>query len=250
MQRYFIDEADFLNSSVLIKKDDRHHIANVMRMKPGDELIVCHPNGNSYLAEISDIDQEAVRANLLEEMGEDPELPVNVTIAQGLPKGDKLEWIAQKGTEIGMHALIPVQMERSIVQWDHKKATKKIARLQKITKEASEQSHRTVIPEVLSVTTLEQLLQNAVFDHYLIASELEAKKDEHSSTFKQVLAKIKKNDKVLVLIGPEGGFSDKELALVETHAFTPIRLGKRILRTETAPVYVLSAMSFYFEEWS
>lgn len=130
-----------------------------------------------------------------------------------------------------------------------KKEAKKRARLEKIVKEASEQSHRTIIPHILPMTSLKELDLHQ-YDYCLVANEIEAKQTDHSSTFREVLGKINKNDQILIVIGPEGGFSEKELAFLDHEHVYSIRLGKRILRTETAPLYVLAALSFYFEEWS
>ncbi|MFC0014875.1 MULTISPECIES: 16S rRNA (uracil(1498)-N(3))-methyltransferase [Allobacillus] len=249
MQRYFVSSEDVKGNIVTIQGDDRHHMANVMRFQPGDKVIICQPDESTHIGAIEHIHVEEITITLLEELDEQKELPITVTVAQGMPKGDKLELIAQKGTELGMHALLPVQMDRSIVKWDGKKEAKKRARLEKIVKEASEQSHRTIIPNILPLISLRELdLQQ--YDYCLIANETEAKQADHSSTFREVLGKINKNDQILVIIGPEGGFSEKELAFLNHDHVYSIRLGKRILRTETAPLYVLAALSFYFEEWS
>ncbi|WP_027963479.1 16S rRNA (uracil(1498)-N(3))-methyltransferase [Halalkalibacillus halophilus] len=254
MQRYFVSEQNWDDHlrKVSVSGDDFHHIVNVMRMKVDDQLIVCHPSGRAFTAFITKINDEnkLVSVTVLEELTESNELPIHITLAQGLPKSDKLDLIIQKSTELGVSQITPLQMDRSIVKWDNKKQSKKIARLEKIAKEASEQSHRSKIPMITQVNKLEKLLSDNAFDCIMVASEYEAKKSGITpSNFKEQMKELKDGAKVLIVVGPEGGFSEQELDRLFSIGATPIRLGKRILRTETAPIYILSVLSFYFEEW-
>ncbi len=249
MQRYFIPTDGWLqNEKVEILDGDHHHIATVMRMKPGDEIICCHPNGRSCLCEIEEINNQLVSCRIVKWLEEHKELPVSVTIAQALPKGDKLDLIVQKGTELGASAFIPFEASRSVVKWDPKKADKKVSRLVKIAKEASEQSHRTKIPEIHSLVSFKQLLQKVrSYKHIIVASEVEAKKDE-PVRLSTSIQQMSLGDEVLVVIGPEGGFSEQEMDLLAKEDFQFTRFGPRILRTETAALYFLSVMSYQFEE--
>ncbi|MDQ0351069.1 16S rRNA (uracil1498-N3)-methyltransferase [Alkalibacillus filiformis] len=254
MQRYFISE-DLWNlndNKVLISGEDFHHIVNVMRKNPGSQFICCHPSEQSYLVEITEInnDEHVIHCLVIEQLDENRELPVYVTLAQGLPKGDKLDLVVQKATELGVREFVPLKMDRSIVKWDDKKAKKKLQRLEKIAKEASEQSHRQAIPTITNVETIHSLLKRETFDKILIASEYEAKgENQGTESFSELLKEIDDNDRILVIIGPEGGISEGELQYSLSNQAVPIRLGPRILRTETAPLYVLSILSFYLEEW-
>ncbi|GEL78326.1 16S rRNA (uracil(1498)-N(3))-methyltransferase [Tenuibacillus multivorans] len=249
MQRYFVPKENWEQKTVKITDDDYHHVVNVMRMKEEDELICCHPNGQAYLCQVDSIAQKEVCCSIMEELAENNELPIEITIAQGLPKGDKIELIVQKCTELGMKHFVPIQMDRTIVKWDDKKEKKKLNRIQKIAKEASEQSHRSLVPTIHPKQTIHTLLQNGPYDHCLVASEYLAKETQHQSSFKHAIKQISNGDRVLILIGPEGGFSEEEILNLNEQGGLSIRLGNRILRTETAPIYVLSALSFYFEEW-
>ncbi|PKR79038.1 16S rRNA (uracil(1498)-N(3))-methyltransferase [Halalkalibacillus sediminis] len=249
MQRYFISDNNWTKEQVHIDGEDRHHIVNVMRMTSGDKIICCNVDGSSYLVEITEITDDKVTGALVEALDEKQEMPVKVTIVQGLPKGDKLELIVQKGTELGMFAFIPVQMDRSIVKWDSKKESKKLSRLRKISKEAAEQSHRSKLPLIHEKHTLKEVLSENTYDHLFVASELEAKAPSEDGSFAEALKQISPGDNLLVVIGPEGGLSNDEISFLTSNQFKSIRLGPRILRTETAPLYVLSAISFYFEEW-
>ena len=137
LQRYFVKERASENS-FLIDADDRHHMIKVMRMELGDKIICVDPNGDGAVCEIVKITDEQVVADVVQWIDEKSELPIFITIASGLPKGDKLEWIIQKGTELGAHEFIPFSARRSVVKWDEKKSAKKIERWQKIAKEAAE----------------------------------------------------------------------------------------------------------------
>ena len=247
MQRYFVEQRANETNEFIISGENARHISKVMRMSPGDEIIIVHENV-AYICEIQTIDQDVI----VQQTGKtipSPEMPLKVDIACGLPKGDKLELIAQKATELGMHALIPFAAERSIVKWDDKKAKKNQERLQKIAQEAAEQSHRTHIPEVVQPLSFKQLIQTfSFYDAVFIADEEDAKLAERTS-FKQKLQALdtSKPLKILCIFGPEGGISRQEsVAMLQAGAQT-MSLGPRILRAETAPFYALSAISYEFE---
>jgi 16S rRNA (uracil1498-N3)-methyltransferase len=247
MQRYFVEQRANDTQEFIISGENARHISKVMRMAPKDEIIVVHENV-AYICEIQVIDQDVI----VRQTGQtipSPEMPLNVDIACGLPKGDKLELIAQKATELGMHALIPFAAERSIVKWDDKKAKKNQERLQKIAQEAAEQSHRTQIPEVVLPISFKQLLQTFEnYDAVFIADEEDAKLAERTS-FKQKLQALDSSKplNILCIFGPEGGISRQESAAFLEAGAQTMSLGPRILRAETAPFYALSAISYEFE---
>ncbi|MFD1927381.1 16S rRNA (uracil(1498)-N(3))-methyltransferase [Sporosarcina siberiensis] len=246
MQRYFLDEPFDENGKTVIGKDDSKHIVRVMRMNVGDQIIAVH-SGVAYTAIIRELGEETVFIERENDALPSNEMPVHVTIACGLPKGDKFDLIVQKGTELGMSALIPFKAERSVVKWDEKRGQKKIERLQKIAKEAAEQCHRSNIPSIENPFTLAQLLEVANnYDILLIADEEDAKKDERNRIADR-LKTIKPNQSVLVVFGPEGGLSRNEAHAFFAKGFLSTSLGPRILRTETAPLFLLSAMSCEFE---
>ena len=245
MQRYFIESAV---EGARITGEDARHIARVMRMKEGEEIVVVAQN-TAYVCEITAFDGDDVLVQATERTIPSPELPINVTEACRLPKGDKLELITQKATELGMFALLPFEAERSIVKWDAKKGAKKQERLQKIAKEAAEQSHRTHIPaiyEPVSFKQLVQLLEN--YDAVFIADEEDAKAEKRTR-FAEKLKNVydKKSKSILIIFGPEGGISRKEADTFIQAGAQTMSLGPRILRAETAPLYALSAISYEFE---
>lgn len=247
MQRYFLRNDQITNGKVTIDGDDAHHISKVMRMETGSSIICCNESGQCARCEITGFHDQTVSAEVKEWIGENPELPVFVTIAQGLPKGEKLELIVQKGTELGAASFLPFAASRSVVKWDDKKGTKKVLRLQKIAKEAAEQSHRSVIPKVESVISFQQLIdRSARYNIKLVAFEEEAKAGEiyHLA---QALQTVQEGQSILAVVGPEGGLSDEEASLLKQAGFILCGLGPRILRTETAPLYLLSAVSYHLE---
>ncbi|MRH43076.1 16S rRNA (uracil(1498)-N(3))-methyltransferase [Aquibacillus halophilus] len=249
MQRYFVSKSNWSNDEkVTITGNDVHHITRVMRMDVGDKLICNHPDGRAATCIIDQLVNDSIIVSPIEWRNEVVELPINVTIAQGLPKGDKMDLILQKGTELGAFAFIPFQAERSVVKWDQKKIAKKLERFNKITKEASEQSHRTHIPPVESIYSFKQLLDcSEKYDVKLFAYEEEARSDSFRR-LSDVLNEIEPTQRILACIGPEGGYTIDEVDALKLAGFHSVRLGPRILRTETAPLYLLSSISYHFEE--
>ena len=247
MQRYFVEGNQIADRVVTIIGDDVKHINRVMRMNEGDELIINDNNARTVLAVITSQTEEQVQAEIVEELNPNTELPVQVTIAQGLPKGDKLELIVQKGTELGAFAFLPYAASRSIVKWDKKKAEKKIDRLAKIAKEAAEQSYRERIPTIYDVHSLHQLVQKLPeFDLVIVAYEESAKKGEQAQLAKS-LNSVSPGSKILIIIGPEGGLESDEVDRFLEAKAVVCGFGPRILRTETAALYALAAISYHFE---
>lgn len=245
MQRYFIEGEIPENRIMAITGDDAKHIAKVMRGQAGDEILIV-ANNTAFLSEIVSLDQ-AVEVLLKEEMETETELPIQVTIACGLPKGDKLELIVQKSTELGMYGLIPFAAERSIVKWDAQKSDKKVVRLQKIAKEAAEQSHRVHMPLIHNPCSFQTLLETAKnYDAVVVAYEEEARETDRTR-FAETLKSLYDKSSILLVFGPEGGFSQKEAEQLKNHGASFTSLGPRILRAETAPLYALSAISYEFE---
>lgn len=245
MQRYFIEGKIPANRIITITGDDAKHIAKVMRQGIGDQFIAVIEE-NAFLATIksADFDIEAEVGSAIEA---EVEMPKQVTIACGLPKGDKLDLIVQKATELGMYKMIPFAAERSIVKWDAGKSEKKRSRLEKIAKEAAEQSHRTHIPHIHNVHSFKQLLEKASdYDAVIVAYE-ETARDSARTRFAEILKSMYDKSSFLLIFGPEGGISENEVEALKQNGAIFTSLGPRILRTETAPLYALAAMSYEFE---
>ena len=246
MQRYFID-VPFADGRAVLTGDDAKHIAKVMRMAAGDQIIVVAQN-EAHICEITDVGQD-ISVQQTGTTIASPEMPVQVTIACGLPKGDKLELIAQKGTELGMYEMQPFAAARSIVKWDEKKGKKNQERLQKIAKEAAEQSHRTHIPQIAMPISFKQLVQTfGEYDAVFIADEEDAKLASRLKFSDKLRAlNATSEQRILCIFGPEGGIAREESEAMLAAGAQTMSLGPRILRAETAPLYALSAISYEFE---
>ncbi len=248
MQRYFITNEQFNEQRLIITGDDAHHLANVMRAKPGDVIIVCDGSGREAQAELEHVSRTEVAAIRMEARESEAEPNVRVTIAQALPKGDKLETVIQKGTEVGAYSFVPFVSERTIVQYDAKKESKRLERWGKIAKEAAEQSHRGRIPSVASVIKWRELLK--------LAAEQDAAyfcyEKEAGLRLRSLLGKLRaergEQVSIMLIIGPEGGFTEKEVSEAEDAGCVPVSLGRRILRTETAALVGLSAILYEYGE--
>ncbi|WNF37710.1 16S rRNA (uracil(1498)-N(3))-methyltransferase [Bacillaceae bacterium IKA-2] len=247
MQRYFVANEQLSDSSFVIKGEDVKHISRVMRMTEGDQLICINNAGLVAQCEILQMSSNEISGKIIGFLRENTELPIKVTVAQGLPKGDKLELIVQKGTELGAHQFIPFQATRSIVKWDEKKSQKKQERLGKIAKEAAEQSYRNNVPKIMNHLSFQQLVTvSEGFDIKIVAYEEEAKLGEIKK-LATTLQGTKEGSTILVVIGPEGGLTTKEVAALEQVGFISCSFGPRILRTETAALYFLAVVSYHFE---
>ncbi|PPA71460.1 16S rRNA (uracil(1498)-N(3))-methyltransferase [Jeotgalibacillus proteolyticus] len=247
MQRYFIEELPNEQNEFTITGNDAHHIARVMRMQENDRIIAVFKNSTSAECSIQHADPERIICRIDRVIDQSSELPVQVTIAHGLPKGDKLELVIQKSTELGAYSFMPFKAERSIVKWDGKKGEKKIERWNKIAKEAAEQSHRNHLPEVKAPHSFKELLGAAkAFDKIVVAYEEQAKNNDRSF-FAKALSETSPGQSLLVVIGPEGGLSPKEVVELEAIGAVSCGFGPRILRSETAPLYALAAISYQFE---
>ncbi|KHD85206.1 16S rRNA (uracil(1498)-N(3))-methyltransferase [Bacillus ginsengihumi] len=247
MQRYFLTKPYENEKEVRLQNEQYHHIVRVLRMEQGDRFYIVFRNEKACICEIKEITNEEVVAAIIEWEDISKELPVKVTIASGLPKGDKLEWIIQKATELGAYEFAPFIANRSIVKWDEKKGLKKKDRWQKIALEAAEQSHRQHVPLIHTPCTFKELLAlSKSYEHKLVAFEEDAKQGE-SHQFVQALSQVKDGEKMLLVFGPEGGLSAQEVEQLCKAGFQTCGLGPRILRTETAPLYTLAAISYHLE---
>lgn len=243
MYNFFIKEENRSGQNFYIDGTDYNHIKNVLRMKIGDEILVSH-NGISSLCFIKEINEEKVVAEIITEQYQNTDLPVKITLIQGLPKSDKLELIIQKAVELGAETIIPVEMARSIVKIDKKKKDCKTARYQAIAESAAKQSKRTSIPEVKEFMTFKEAMEYSKnFDLFLIPYE---NKNGMKATI-EALTTIKSGMNIGILIGPEGGFDEKEIEQATSVGGKTISLGKRILRTETASITAIAMVMLYSE---
>lgn len=232
MFNFFADEKSRKNSGYIIDGADYNHIKNVLRMEVGDTCLISF-NGKSDLCRIDEFLEDAVSFEILEEDYTDTELPVKIYLFQGLPKGDKMEYIIQKCVELGVFSIVPVQMKHCIVKLDDKKAKSKQSRWQSISESAAKQSKRNIIPEIMEVCSFDKVLEFAkTLDLIMVPYE---NKEGMSATV-EALSQLKNVKSVGIFIGPEGGFEKTEIEKTLSLDARIISLGKRILRTETAAI--------------
>ncbi len=245
MQQYFVNGRAPQGVFQINDKDTAKHMFSVMRLQPDDQIVLVFDDSLKRLARV--VDSQSQSIEIIEELADNVELPVSVTIAMGFPKGDKLEFVAQKATELGMAALWAFPADWSVVKWDGKKLAKKAEKLEKIAQGAAEQSKRNRIPAVrLFEKKADFLAQLAGFDQIILAYEEAAKESEQANLVK-ILSGLEADQSVLVIVGPEGGVSPEEVAAFEGVGAVKTGLGPRILRAETAPLYALSAISYATE---
>lgn len=231
MQRYFAVDKD-LN----ISDKDKHHIINVMRMKLNDKIEIVY-NEKVYMCEINDISKKDVSYSVKDIIDVNNELPLKVTIAVSLVNEKKLDFILQKCTELGVYDFILVNSDRSKIKIDGKEK-KKIERWNTITKEAAEQSHRNIKPIVRDIMSINDVLK---LDYDL---KLTCSTKENEKTIKNVLQNSTNCDRIIIVVGPEGGLTVSEEEKLETNGFIPVTLGNLILRTETVPIYIMSLVNY------
>ena len=245
MHHFFVTPDQVQKETILIEGQDVNHMKNVLRMKIGEQVEISDGNNKKYLCEVESYEEEGAVLHIIEEMEADTELSSKLYLFQGLPKSDKMELIVQKAVELGAYEIIPVSTKRAVVKLDAKKAAKKVERWNSISESAAKQAGRSLIPEVTEVLTFTQALEKAKeLDVVLIPYELAEGMDEA----KQIIRSIEKGQSVGIFIGPEGGFERAEVEQAMEAGAKSITLGRRILRTETAGLAILSVLMFELED--
>jgi 16S rRNA (uracil1498-N3)-methyltransferase len=235
MQRYF---AKVIDKKVLLSNDDNHHLLNVLRAKTGEKIEVVS-EGKLYLAEL--VKLSPLEINVIDSIDDNSELKAKVTLYYCLSKGDKNDFVIQKATELGASKIVLVSSKRCVVKYDNKDVDKKLARFTKIAKEAAEQCHRLIVPEIVGPININELNKIANEEALFVAYEEES---QHMPS----LSITGKENSVGIFIGPEGGIEEKEVKLLNQFGFKNVSLGNRILRTETAAVYALSVIANELEK--
>ncbi|HZK56112.1 MAG TPA: 16S rRNA (uracil(1498)-N(3))-methyltransferase [Desulfosporosinus sp.] len=241
MNRFKISE---LGKDVFWLRDsERDHLAKVLRLSPGDIIVGFNNTGMEYTAVIVKIEDKSVTCRVLSTDHPDVEAHTTVYLVAGLSKGEKMEWVIQKGTELGMEGLIPLRTKRSIMHLEGSKAQDRVVRWQKIAAEASKQSHRVREPQIAKVCDWQELAVHLPEDtQWVIPYE-----EERTQGFTSVLESMDPKRPIALLIGPEGGFAETEVAFAqEKLGAKSVSLGPRILRTETASLAALTMVLFHF----
>ena len=246
MQHFFVTPSQVEGERIYIEGSDVNHMKNVLRMKPEETILISSGESLEYTCYIRELKEEEIIAHIMYVQESGYELPSRLYLFQGLPKSDKMELIIQKAVELGVHEIIPVASKRAVVKLDARKEEKKRTRWQAISESAAKQSKRMYVPEVKKVMSFSQAVEYAgQLDVVLVPYELAKGMGET----REIIGKIKKGQSVGIFIGPEGGIEETEVEMaVEKANAKAITLGKRILRTETAGLTVLSILMFTLEE--
>lgn len=241
MYNFFVNENQFLDNKVFIKGNDFNHIKNVLRMKNGEKFYVSNKvSGDSYLVNLDSYSNDEVICNIIEKM-DSKESTVKVTLFQGLPKADKMEYIIQKSVELGVYNIVPVDMKFCVAKLNNEE--KKLSRWQTISEAAAKQSKRNIIPKIENKISFKNMLGILnEFDLVIIAYE-----NENKTNLKEILQENKNINNIAIIIGPEGGLAQDEVELLIENGAKSASIGKRILRTETASLAVLSMIMYEFE---
>lgn len=245
MYHFFVEPEQISEKEIRITGNDVNHIRSVLRMKPGEEILISSRAGGDYHCAVEEIGQDEVRTSIMWKEALGRELSCPIVLFQGLPKGDKMEMVIQKNVELGVHAIVPVSMKRCVVKLDEKKAQAKQKRWQQISESAAKQAKRGIVPEILPVMSFTRALDYAGdFEQKLLPYECA----EGIAGTRRILSGIRPGQKVAVFIGPEGGFDEKEVEEAKEAGFQVLTLGRRILRTETAGMMLLSVLGYLLEE--
>lgn len=230
MPKFFVD--NITSDTVTLDGEKARHISKSLRMKVGEEIVLCNGKGMDYGCIIESISSETVTLKVAFETPSNSESETIVDLYQGLPKGDKMGVIVQKCTELGIHSFHPVIMERSISRPDEKSSFKKCERLNKISAEAAKQSRRGIIPKVWRFESYKSAVNKIENEKIILFYE------QGGEDLKDILLSFKSDSvkSIAILIGPEGGFDEKEVEFAKEKGAVIASLGNRILRTETAPI--------------
>ncbi len=245
MYHFFVEPSQIYDGHAYITGEDVNHIVNVLRMKKGEEVLLSDGSDTDYLCSIDMLSDDRVELLVISDKEPSRELPSKIYLYQALPKLDKLEYIIQKSVELGAYSVVPVETSRCIVKLDEKKSRSKRERWQSIAEAAAKQSKRSIIPEIKAPVSFKKALEDASdFDIKLIAYENAGDMNKTRA----IIDSIKPSQSIAIFIGPEGGFEEGEVSMAEKSDFKEITLGKRILRTETAGLAILSWLMLKLEE--
>ena len=245
MYRFYVSADQLAEKEVFISGGDVNHIKNVLRLEVGDWIVACDGNGTDYVSRIQSICSDEVVASIEKVQPTGTELPVRITLFQGMPKKDKLELIIQKAVELGACEIVPVMTKRTVVKLsEEKKINKRLEHWQSIAYAAAKQCDRGIIPTVHKPVSYEEALAMAdQLDYNVIPYELQTGMEEA----RKIVDQACKQRSLGIFIGPEGGFEPEEVERAMTRNIHPMTLGKRILRTETAGMALLSILMFQMQ---
>lgn len=227
-----------------IRLDDKasHHLARVLRAKQGDKLTIFNGEGGEYTATITVIDKKGVQVNILSFTPVEIESPIHIHLAQGIARGEKMDFVVQKAVELGVTHIIPLVTERCNVRLAQEREEKRLLHWQAVVTSACEQSGRNRLPQLVAPSHLKEWLATVKADYRFVLSP-------HATQTLAVMS-IPPGSSIVLMIGPEGGLSEAEIELAQAHQFIPMRLGPRVLRTETATIAAITALQWSYGDLS
>lgn len=248
MSKFFVTSEDIHQEEIKIIGKDVNHIKNVLRKKIGEELTICNQDiSTDYLCKITGMQEDRIQCHIIKQLETNSEANIKVSIFQGLPKADKMEWVIQKAVELGVYDITPIEMKRCVVKLTEKDKIRKLQRWQKIAEVAAKQSGRNRIPKINDLISIKNICHLCMeYDIVIVAYE-----KEEQNKLKYELQKVKEKKvsdlKIAILIGPEGGIDEQEIHMLKESGSKTVTLGNRILRTETVALNILSNIMYEFE---
>ena len=243
MYQFFVEDDQIGEDTIRVTGSDVNHMKNVLRMKPGERVRVSNQGGRDFLCSVETLFDDEVILHIEEKDIPGTELPAKIYLFQGIPKGERMETVIEKAVELGVYEIIPVAMKYCVVKLDEKKAEKKVARWQEIARSAAKQSKRSIVPRIHPPMSFKEAASYAMqCDRRLVPYENE----EGMAATVRAFEGIGGADSISVFIGPEGGFAEEEIDALRADSQV-ISLGKRILRTDTASITMLSMLMMHLE---
>jgi len=243
MRRFFVDKGAINDSTATISGEAFRHMTRVLRLKAGTKILLADGEGHEYSGLIKLIEPDRLFVDILE-VKQSPDMAgPRITLCQGVPKGDKMELILQKCTELGVAKFIPFLSERTVVRLSSDQQPQRLVRWQRVIKEAARQSEQVHIPTISAILNFAEAVADVKEEAKFLFWE-----GEVACRLKDALATMDRPADIAVMVGPEGGFTSEEVLLAKSHGFIPVSLGKRILRTETAGIAIAAILQFYWGE--
>ncbi len=244
MYQFFVEDEQIGADVISITGSDVNHIRNVLRMKPGEQVRISNQRGRDFLCSVATLSEQEVLLNIEQRDIKNTELPSQIYLFQGIPKGERMETVIEKAVELGVYEIIPVAMKYCVVKLDEKKAQKKVARWQEIARSAAKQSKRSLIPQIHPIMSFREAAAYAMqCDRCLVPYENE----EGMAAARRAFEHLTDAGSISVFIGPEGGFASEEIDALRDQAQV-LSLGARILRTDTAAITMLSLLMMKLEQ--
>lgn len=238
--RIYLDQVLTIDSSVLLNESASHYLSKVLRMSVGRELIVFNGRGGEYAAVITQVDKKSVEIKTGMFNEDNRQSPLSIELAIGISRGERMDWVLQKATELGVTSITPLLTERTEVKVSGERQDKKVQHWQQILISACEQCQRNILPALNDIRTIESWLPQVDAEQKFVLHH----------RHEQSLQSLAKPKKVCLLIGPEGGLTEAEIGLAESHQFQSLRLGPRVLRTETAPLAAISLLQYCWGDFT